>query len=125
VLMKCRYTPWKEEEKTIWVKRFGYVAYQAASLLTTQKKLVKQYEDAVFTAGESDTLYEQSALPTTYYFDKNFYSESAMYPFEDTYFPGPKDYDAVLTSLYNDYMTLPPEDKRENRHQIKILDFGE
>ena len=125
ILMKCRYTPWKEEEKTIWVKRVGYTLYQAAALLTSQKKLVRDYETAVFAAGESDTLYEQSALPTTYYFDRDFYSETAMYPFEDTFFPGPKDFDAVLSSLYGDYMTLPPEDKRENRHQIKTLDFGE
>jgi lipopolysaccharide cholinephosphotransferase len=39
--------------------------------------------------------------------------------------PGPMDYDAFLSSLYGDYMQLPPEDKRENRHQIMELDFGE
>lgn len=124
-LMKSRYTPWKEEEKTIWVKRIGYMAYQAASLFVSQKKLIDTYEAAFRAVGESDTLYEQSALPTTYYFDRNFYAESAMYPFEDTFFPGPKDYDTVLRNLYDDYMTLPPEDKRENRHQIKVLSFGD
>ena len=124
-LMKSRYTPWKEEEKTILIKRLGYTAYQAASLFTTQKKLIDTYEAAFRAAGESGTLYEQSALPTTYYFDRKFYEESAMYPFEDTFFPGPKDYDTVLRNLYDDYMTLPPEDKRENRHQIKVLSFGD
>ncbi len=124
-LMKSHYTPWKEEEKTIWVKRVGYMAYQAASLVASQKKLIDTYENAFRSAQNSDTLYEQSALPVTYYFDRDFYSETAMYPFEDTFFPGPKDYDRVLSSLYGDYMMLPPEDKRENRHQIKVLDFGE
>ena len=124
-LMKCRYTPWKEEEKTIWVKRIGYLLYQGASLFTGQKKLVEAYEKAVYAVPRTDTLYEQSALPIAYYYDRAFYEETAMYPFEDTFFPGPKDFDAVLTSLYDDYMQLPPEDKRENRHQIKNLDFGE
>ena len=38
---------------------------------------------------------------------------------------GPQDYDAFLSSLYGNYMELPPEDKRENRHQIQELDLGE
>ena len=33
--------------------------------------------------------------------------------------------DAFLSSLYGDYMQLPPEDKRENRHQIQELDLGD
>lgn len=124
-LMKSHYTPWKEEEKTIWVKRIGYLLYQTAALFTTHEKLIADYETALYGVMDSDTLYEQSALPVAYYYDRAFYGETAMYPFEDTCFPGPKDYDAVLSSLYGDYMTLPPEDKRENRHQIKVLDFGE
>lgn len=124
-LMQGGYKPWMEEDRILWVKRIGYVAYQAASLLVSRKKLIQIYEDAALAVKDSDTLYEQSALPVAYYFDREHYRETAMYPFEDTYFPGPKDYDAVLRSLYNDYMTLPPEDKRENRHQIGTLDFGE
>ena len=30
-----------------------------------------------------------------------------------------------LEDLYGDYMQLPPEDQRENRHQIIAIDFGE
>lgn len=124
-LMQGGYKPWMEEDRILWVKRIGYLPYQAAGLLAGRKKLIQTYEDAVGTVEESNTLYEQSALPVAYYFDRAHYAETAMYPFEDTCFPGPKDYDAVLRSLYNDYMTLPPEDQRENRHQIGILDFGE
>lgn len=124
-LMKSRYTPWKEEEKTVLYKRVGYIAYQALALFTTHRKLIEGYEAAFREAGESDTLYEQSALPVTYYFDRAHYMESAMYPFEDTCFPGPKDFDGVLSSLYGDYMQLPPEDQRENRHQIKEISFGD
>ena len=33
-------------------------------------------------------------------------------------FPISKHYDDYLTTAYGDYMKLPPEDQRENRHQI-------
>lgn len=124
-LMQGHYKPWMEEDRILWKKRIGYLAYQGAALLVGRKRLVTVYENAVRSVQESGTLYEQSALPVSYYFDRAHYEETAMYPFEDTVFPGPKDYDAVLSSLYGDYMTLPPEDKRENRHQIGTLDFGE
>ena len=123
--MQGHYKPWMEEDRILWKKRIGYLAYQGAALLVGRKRLVTVYENAVRSVKESGTLYEQSALPVSYYFDRAHYEEAAMYPFEDTVFPGPKDYDAVLSSLYGDYMTLPPEDKRENRHQIGTLDFGE
>jgi lipopolysaccharide cholinephosphotransferase len=51
--------------------------------------------------------------------------ELADYSFEGEIFKGPKDYHKYLTDLYGDYMTLPPEDQRENRHQIVEIDFGE
>ena len=124
-LMKCRYTPWREGETIIWKKRIGYLAYQAASLFVSQKQLVRWYEKIVLAQPESGCYYEQSALPRVPFFDRSWCDAVAPYPFEDTTFPGPKDYDAFLSSLYGNYMQLPPEDKRENRHQIMELDFGE
>ncbi len=35
-----------------------------------------------------------------------------LYKFEDTNFYGVRNYDSYLTSLYGDYMMLPPEEKR-------------
>ena len=73
----------------------------------------------------SVTVYEQSALPVSYYFPESQFRELESYPFEDTVFPGPRDFDTNLSTLYGDYMELPPEGKRENRHQIMTIDFGE
>ena len=124
-LMKSGYTPWMEGDRVIWKKRIGYLLYQAAALFVSQKALVRKYDALVASVPESGTLYEQSALPIAYYFDADWCEETAEYPFEDTVFAGPKQYDAFLSSLYGDYMCLPPEDKRENRHQIQQLDLGE
>ena len=45
--------------------------------------------------------------------------------FEGEMFSVPSDYDAFLKHAYGDYMKLPPEDQRENRHKIIQVDFGE
>ena len=45
--------------------------------------------------------------------------------FEDIYVNVPKNYDRVLKTLFgDDYMTLPPEEKRFN-HAVDFIDFGE
>lgn len=51
--------------------------------------------------------------------------ELADYSFEGEIFKGPKDFDGLLTATYGAYMQLPPEDERENRHQIEEVSFGE
>lgn len=124
-LMKCRYTPWMEENKIIWKKRIGYLLYQFVALFFSQQALRRCYEKLVLEVPEGDTLYEQSALPIAYYFEKAWCAELKEYAYEDTSFSGPENYDAFLSSLYGDYMELPPADKRENRHQIKELDLGQ
>ena len=45
--------------------------------------------------------------------------------FEGETFKAPAEYDKFLTTLYGDYMQLPPENERENRHQIMRIDFGD
>ncbi len=43
--------------------------------------------------------------PDSQLFDKRIYSETAEYDFEGLKFPGPKDYNAVLTGHYGDWRT--------------------
>lgn len=40
--------------------------------------------------------------------------EAMWVPFEDITLPIPKGYDMYLKTLYGDYMTIPPEEKREH-----------
>ncbi len=61
--------------------------------------------------------------------EKTTVLEKDIYPlktmqFEDYEFPVPNNVDAYLTSVYGDYMKLPPEDKRHN-HVAKELVFGD
>lgn len=122
-LMKSGYTPWREEDKIIWKKRIGYLAYQAAALFVSSRRLVDRYENLVRQVPQGQMLYEQSALPRTYYFDRSWFRELADYPFEEDFFKGPREFDACLSALYGSYMELPPEGQRENRHQIMEIQF--
>ena len=45
--------------------------------------------------------------------------------FEGKNYRVPKNYDLFLTEQYGNYMQLPPESERINKHPVAILDFGE
>ncbi len=46
------------------------------------------------------------------------YKEAIWWGFEDTKMPVPSGYDEILTTIYGDYMTPPPEDKRVIKHHF-------
>lgn len=53
-------------------------------------------------------------------FKRNWFGEGKKYHFEDSEYIGPIDYDAVLKTIYGNYMELPPEDQR-NKHNAEIV----
>jgi lipopolysaccharide cholinephosphotransferase len=57
----------------------------------------------------------KNVLPT------NWFGEGVLVEFEGIMVNAPINYDGCLKQLYGDYMTLPPEDKRQG-HGIEILD---
>lgn len=122
-LMKSGYTPWVEENHIVWKKRIGYLPYRMASVLVSNRWLIRRYEALISAVPENTLLYEQSALPKTNYFQKKWCEELSDYPFEDGFFPGPRAFDACLSELYGDYMTPPPEGERENRHLFSHMEF--
>ena len=56
---------------------------------------------------------------------KSWIEETILVPFEDMTAPIPKEYDAYLTHLYGDYMTPPPDNKKDDRHIIRFIDLNE
>lgn len=45
-------------------------------------------------------------------FEKSMFDETVSVTFEGTEFPAPKDFDAVLSRTYGNYMQLPPVESR-------------
>ena len=56
--------------------------------------------------------------------DMTVFQTSVQVEFENLPAKIPTGYDSYLRKLYGDYMTLPPEEKRE-RHFILNIDFGD
>ncbi len=46
------------------------------------------------------------------------YKEMVWWDFEDTKMPVPNGYDEILTTIYGDYMTPPPQDERVVKHHF-------
>lgn len=54
---------------------------------------------------------------------KEWIEETIWVPFENIQVRIPKHYHEYLTHIYGDYMTPPPDDKKDDRHIVKYLDF--
>lgn len=54
--------------------------------------------------------------------EKTIFDEMLEMPFEDIFVPVMKDYDTYLRNLYGDYMQLPTESERINRHGMRIIE---
>jgi lipopolysaccharide cholinephosphotransferase len=123
-LMKCKSKPWMENGKILWKKRIGYLYYQAKALTASQEALAKAYDSLATSFPESDILFWQEGISKMRKIKRSWCEELAEFNFEGVMFKGPKNYDEMLTTIYGNYMQLPPEDQRENRHQIEVVDFG-
>lgn len=124
-LMKCGYKPWMEEEKVLWHKRLGYLFYQFQALFCGKQALARDYDALAEAQPDTDTVSEQSGMEQPLYVRRAWCEDLVNYTFEGEQFPAPRAYDEFLTIYYGDYMQLPPEDQRENRHQIVQVDFGD
>lgn len=65
-------------------------------------------------------------LASQYSYDKEVFSEDQLaalieLPFADTKIFVPVDYDQILTAIYGDYMTLPPEAARTEKHITRLI----
>ena len=70
-------------------------------------------------------LYYKHPLKERYGMPKKWFTERARYDFENIQVWGHKDYDTVLTFWFGDYMTPPPEGKRECHSPFSVIDFGD
>ncbi len=68
-------------------------------------------------------LYVKNPIRKRYGMPKRWFLKRAEYDFEGRRFYGIKDYDEFLTWMYRDYMTLPPEDKREQHAPVSDYEF--
>ncbi len=54
-------------------------------------------------------------------FPRKDWEEMKQFPFEDTSFLGPVQFDRILRRIYGDYMKLPPEEKRNEFFEDEMI----
>ena len=96
----------------ILVKKILYGLYSYSSI---QKKIM----DSVHRVKNSESSYVDNAVFTVYHnkrFKKELIKSAVKVEFEGFLFNAPVGYDKYLRTIYGDYMSLPPEDKRVPHH---------
>ena len=126
MMVKSGINTWIEEDSINYKRLMKNIPPMMISPFFSRKKLIQKYT-ALAT--------QYNTQPAEFYFPQGISNygrwlipvsavEEVMdAPFEDATFRIPKGYDAYLTHAYGDYMKLPPEEQRENRHQILEVKF--
>lgn len=56
-------------------------------------------------------------------YERTWFGKPTMVQYENTTMPAPTDWDSYLKIRYNDYMKLPPVDKRSSYHSFEFVDL--
>ena len=124
ILMKNNYRPWMENDKINWRKRFIYLPIQFLSCFFTRKYLVNRHISLTIKQAKTGFVYGPASLKKVPIFQRKNLEKTSEYPFEDTKFAIFDKAQDYLQVVYGDYMQLPPEKDRQNKHQVVKLDFG-
>lgn len=126
VLAKEKMEPWRENDK-IDVKRYLiYLPIRFLAIFVSKKMLISMYEKKaqMYNCDIKKDYFAQGTTPYgKWVIEKEGLSEFTLGDFEGEKFSIPINFDTYLRNVYGDYMTLPPEDKRENKHQILEVKF--
>lgn len=110
------------------LKQIVYAMLKVFSLFLT-KNYIRNKLDKELRRFENQNTKKVAAIGGAYPYSKEsverkWFLESVELPFENITLSAPKGYVEYLTYFYGDYMTPPPMDKRENRHDAVEIDFG-
>lgn len=123
LMVQSGMTPWTRPDSLFGKVKTGcmYLPFIIMAKIVSREYAKMKYQEvlesskgeeynAFFPAGSSK--YGKWTIPSSCF---DSYTDL---PFEDTFFIAPANYDTYLTSAYRNYMQLPPEDQRENRHRV-------
>ena len=84
------------------------------------EKTIRKYP---YECSEYCMFYEYDVYGMKNVIPQKWIEETVFVPFENIQVRIPKYYHEYLTHIYGDYMTPPPDDKKDDRHVVKYLDF--
>ncbi len=106
-----------------WYKNMVLAIGKLISFPLSRRKISELIEKKATKNIEKDCQYVGELVNTAYGFgevyDKCHFEEGVEVEFEGGKYIAPKDYDFILTSMYHDYMQLPPIEKRFSNHNSR------
>lgn len=125
MLAKCNYRVANGLKRKVF-----YFVMKFCSLFYSKNKLINSIESNIKLIGDGKEkyCYELTDSGVSRYIDKKYnvedFRDIVKVEFEGKLYNAPIDYENVLTSLYGNYMELPPVEKRGNYHGIEVLKFS-
>lgn len=129
MLMKCGYKPYNIGKNAVerLRKKFIYLPMRMMAFFMKRQTLIQCYENMgqAFNEERTKCYYAQcgAAKYGKWVIDKRCFTSYEEHVFEGELFCVPGDSHSYLKSVYGDYMKLPPESERENRHRIIEVKF--
>lgn len=125
MLLKCNYDIIGQNT----IKKIVYIPFKIYNKLNSKEKLIDKYNTVLNRKQKSSARYvmtDSHANPfkTKEFIPKKWLNEMIIGSFEGEEYKIPKEYDYILKLMYNDYMKLPPIEKRKSPHKIINIDFG-
>lgn len=132
----CRKILWSEVGKEVcsgfkkyWFRILSYIptdtVFKCLSYYIKKSKKESSNRVRILCFTAIGKLYYKHPLKERYGILKEWFTERAEYEFEGKKLMGTKDYDAVLKFWYDDYMTLPPVEKREQHSACSYIKFSD
>ena len=127
LLTKAKYNIYRTDNK---IKKICYEIFKIMVKFISAKSLKnKLQKEATSYNNEKDST-EILNWSTSYTYDKEIMKKEWIQDYRYEEFEGekfmvPLQAEKFLEQLYGDYMKLPPEDQRYNRHGIQKIDLGE
>lgn len=129
IRVKCGHSTWYADGKFHLKRWITNLPYRFFSIFHTKQYFIKKYNyyaTMYDTEKQIKNFFPQGISKYgKWIIPADVFEEYSKEKFEDTEFSIPKGYDIYLKCAYGDYMQLPPDTERENRHSLKKLDFGD
>lgn len=125
---QCGIRTWVNDGKIIYSKYIKNLPLILLGHILNKDKLKQKYESiAIKHNSENSEYYFPQGISAygKWIIPHRCLDHYDQLEFEGISFPVPFDYDSYLNHAYGDYMQLPPEDQRENRHKIIKVSFGD
>ena len=111
------------------IKKTTYYLLKGLSFFLSKNQLIKSHDKCAkkYNGITSEFYYEQTG-GTPYgkwLVPRECFDKYIDLQFEDTIFSCPFQHDLYLTSIYGNYMQLPPKEERYNKHEIIKIEIGE